>query len=167
LSGSPAIDAGSNTGCPETDQRGARRPQSGDGNSSAICDIGAFERNDLTPPKVNTTTPTDGKTGVKRTTNLTATFSERMDRATLSRSTFKVFKVNRDGSTTQITGVTVSSSTDGLKATLNPDGMLAKNAKYIAVVSTGAKDVAGNKLDQNRKQPKYQAMEWFFTTGTS
>jgi CSLREA domain-containing protein/uncharacterized repeat protein (TIGR01451 family) len=37
LPGSPAIDAGSNNGCPATDQRGVPRPQ------GAACDIGAFE----------------------------------------------------------------------------------------------------------------------------
>jgi uncharacterized repeat protein (TIGR01451 family) len=35
---SPAIDAGTNTGCPATDQRGVTRPQ------GSSCDIGAFER---------------------------------------------------------------------------------------------------------------------------
>jgi CSLREA domain-containing protein len=38
LSGSPAINAGTNTDCPATDQRGVARPQGG------VCDIGAFER---------------------------------------------------------------------------------------------------------------------------
>ena len=35
--GSPAIDTGTNTGCPTTDQLGTARPQ------GAACDIGAFE----------------------------------------------------------------------------------------------------------------------------
>lgn len=35
--GSPAIDAGTNAGCPATDQRGVPRPQ------GSACDIGAFE----------------------------------------------------------------------------------------------------------------------------
>jgi hypothetical protein len=35
--GSPAIDAGTNVGCPATDQRGVTRPQ------GSACDIGAFE----------------------------------------------------------------------------------------------------------------------------
>lgn len=40
---SPAIDAGSQSDCPTTDQRGLQRPVDGDGNGSDICDIGAFE----------------------------------------------------------------------------------------------------------------------------
>ncbi|MGB5623761.1 MAG: choice-of-anchor Q domain-containing protein [Gammaproteobacteria bacterium] len=43
LAGSPAIDAGTNAGCPATDQRGVSRPVDGDGDASAICDIGAYE----------------------------------------------------------------------------------------------------------------------------
>ncbi len=36
-SASPTVNAGTNTGCPSTDERGVTRPQGG------ICDIGAFE----------------------------------------------------------------------------------------------------------------------------
>jgi hypothetical protein len=129
--------------------------------------MGSFERNDLTPPKVNTTSPTDAKRGVKRTTDLSANFSEGMDRASLNKSTFLVFKVNRDGTTTQITGVSVSTSIDGLKATLNPESTLLANTTYKGEVSPGTKDVAANRLDQNRKEANNQPMEWFFTTGTS
>jgi hypothetical protein len=43
LRGSPAIDAGSNTACPATDQRGELRPTDGDSDGNATCDVGAFE----------------------------------------------------------------------------------------------------------------------------
>ncbi|HVS12734.1 MAG TPA: CSLREA domain-containing protein [Thermoanaerobaculia bacterium] len=43
LSGSPAIDAGAEGACPAVDQRGVTRPQDGDGDTLAACDIGAFE----------------------------------------------------------------------------------------------------------------------------
>ncbi|MFN2508481.1 MAG: choice-of-anchor Q domain-containing protein [Chthoniobacterales bacterium] len=42
LPGSPAIDSGAV--CPATDQRDVSRPRDGDGNGSAACDRGSFER---------------------------------------------------------------------------------------------------------------------------
>ena len=49
LAGSPAIDAGDDNNCPATDQRGITRPQDGNDDGAAACDIGAVERlpNDL------------------------------------------------------------------------------------------------------------------------
>ena len=51
LHGSPAIDAGNpatpgsgGNACEATDQRGVARPQDGDADGVATCDIGAFER---------------------------------------------------------------------------------------------------------------------------
>ena len=128
-----------------------------------------IETADTQAPKVTSTVPASNATGVKRNTNLTATFSEKMDPSTLTKSTFKLFKVNTDGSTTQITNVSVTPSTDGLKATLNPFGtsttLLAKSTKYKAIVTTGAKDVAGNPLDQNPTTSGNQQMVWSFKTG--
>src|SRR5262249_7450167 len=50
LTGSPAIDAGNpaapgsgGNACPVDDQRGVTRPQDGDGDTTAVCDIGAYE----------------------------------------------------------------------------------------------------------------------------
>jgi hypothetical protein len=136
--------------------------------SAQNCVEGA---DDITPPKVASVLPANKATGVKRNANLTATFSETMDKNTLTKSTFKLFKVNSDGTTTQITNVTVSSTSDGLKARLNPYGtsstLLAKNTKYKAVVTTGAEDLAGNSLDQKPGVSGKQSMVWTFTTGSS
>jgi CSLREA domain-containing protein len=55
LVGSPAIDAGDNSGCPATDQRGVARPQ------GSACDIGAYEfqpASTPTPTAVPSPSPT-------------------------------------------------------------------------------------------------------------
>ena len=123
---------------------------------------------DTTSPRVKSTVPAAGATGVAPSSNLTATFSEKMDPASITTSTFKLFKVNVDGSTTQITNVSVSKSTDGLKATLNPFGSsttthLARGTRYKGVITTGARDVAGNPLDQSPTTDGFQLKAWTFT----
>jgi hypothetical protein len=90
-----------------------------------------------------------------------------MDPASITRSTFKLLKFNPDGSTTQVTDVMVSLSTDGLVATLDPFGtsatLLEKGTTYKAVVTTGARDGTGNQLDQNTTTTGLQQKAWSFT----
>ena len=164
LEGSPAIDKGDSFGA-TTDQRGVARPQ------GTASDIGSFESaftviEDTLKPHVSTVTPTGP--GIARGTNLTATFSEKMDPLSITNSTFKLFKVKPDGSTTQITNVRVKLSTDGLVAKLNPFGtsstLLSANTKYRGVITTGAKDVAGNQLDQDQDPSNgLKQKAWTFT----
>ena len=123
---------------------------------------------DTTSPRVTSTSPKHTATGVAPSVTLSATFSEKMMPSSINTTTFKLFKVNADGSTTQITNVSVSLSTDGLVATLNPFGTsttthLARGTKYKAVITTGARDVAGNPLDQNTTTAGSQQKAWSFT----
>jgi hypothetical protein len=87
--------------------------------------------------------------------------------SSINPTTFKLLKVTSSG-TTQITNVSVSLSTDGLTATLNPFGtsttVLARGTKYKAVVTTGAKDLASNQLDQDQTPSNgLQQKTWTFT----
>jgi hypothetical protein len=127
---------------------------------------------DTTAPKVDTVSPANLTTGVARSTNLTATFSEKMDPASITKATFELYTCPSTTSTNctmQVTNVTVSLSTDGLRATLNPYGtsstLLASRTRYKAVVTTGTKDMAGNALDQDPSAVGNQQQVWYFTTG--
>jgi hypothetical protein len=109
-----------------------------------------------------------------RKTDFKATFSEKMDTTTLNTSTFKLFKCSSakdTACTTQITDALVTPSADGLSATLNPFGskstLLQAKTKYMVVVTTSAKDVARNALDQDSSTTGNQQKVEYFTTGSS
>ena len=108
-------------------------------------------------PKVVSVVPKEDATTVAPATNVTATFSEDMDASSISGQTFKLFK---KGSTTQI-AAQVSYPDDPNSpphtAKLDPTNSLRSGVTYKAVVTTGAKDVAGN--------PMAQQYRWFFKVG--
>jgi hypothetical protein len=108
---------------------------------------------DTTAPTVTSIVPTANATGVAPTTNVTATFSEDMDASSINGQTFTLSK---KGSNTKI-GATVSYDAATDTATLDPTNSLRRAVTYKAVVSTGAKDLAGNSFPQQYR--------WFFTVG--
>ncbi|MDD1713598.1 MAG: Ig-like domain-containing protein [Methanoregulaceae archaeon] len=67
ITGSPALDAGSNTICANAyvnnqSQNGATRPVDGDGDLTATCDIGSFEKANVPPTAANRTVTTNEDT---------------------------------------------------------------------------------------------------------
>ena len=126
----------------------------GSGNSSTVTFSVTVE--DTKAPKVTSTSPRNGGE-VGPAANIKATFSEHMQEA----SVMNAFKLFKKGSTTQIAAtVTYDAVTD--TATLNPTNNLKRGATYKAVVTTVAKDEAGNRLDQDGSKAGLQQKVWFF-----
>ena len=116
-------------------------------------------------------TPEGGASGVGPGANVTATFTERMGPAAITGSTFKLYRINPDRSKTPVTAAVRlldAPSPGGLKAELDPFGSNSKalkpGAKYKAVVTTGARDLAGNALDQSPRKGGQQLKAWTFST---
>ncbi|GIV69775.1 CSLREA domain-containing protein [Caldilinea sp.] len=79
--GSPAIDQGDNIACalaPVNNEslNGVTRPVDGDGDASAVCDIGAYEAPDATPPTIVSITRADPSPTNAASVNFLVTFSE-------------------------------------------------------------------------------------------
>jgi DNA-binding beta-propeller fold protein YncE len=101
---------------------------------------------DGTRPTVTTVTPANRATRIAPTTNVFATFSEQMQASTITKSTFKLVRKG----TSKAVPAKVTYSDSLKKATLNPGNSLVRNATYVATVTTGTKDLAGNPLAQNK-----------------
>ncbi len=108
--------------------------------------------------------PAEGATDVGPLTTVRAFFSEEMMSRTINVNTFKLFEV---GETTAIVGARVGYDAAADKATLTPTSPLERGARYKAVVTTGAKDLTGNRLDQNQSKAGNQPKAWFFTIRNS
>jgi hypothetical protein len=120
---------------------------------------------DNIPPTVVRTSPAT----ISTTANVTATFSEDMDASdtdgdpsTITGTTFKLLKLNADGSTTRVTA-TVTYAAATKKAKLDPSSNLKSGRTYKATVTSGAQDLAGNALDQKPDTPDNQSKSWKFT----
>lgn len=106
---------------------------------------------DVTRPVVTATIPTNTATNVPLNTKLSATFSEAIDPATISNSSFKL----NQGSTS-ITGTVTYT---GMIATFAPSGNLTPNTVYTATITQAVTDLAGNAMLAD--------YVWSFTTGAA
>ena len=96
---------------------------------------------DTTAPTVISTNPGTGVGGVPPNQKIAATFSKVMDAATISTTTFTL--------TLGTTAVAGTVSYAGTTATFTPTANLTNTGHYVAMITTGAKDLAGNALASN------------------
>ena len=92
-------------------------------------------------PIVNSTDPLNNAIGVATNKAATVTFSEEMNPLTINASTFTLMK-----GTTAVSGIVAYT---GTTATFTPSVPLSEGIVYMATISTGAKDLAGNALATN------------------
>jgi hypothetical protein len=120
---------------------------------------------DVTAPVVNATLPASAATGVAISTAITVTFSEAMDPATITTANFAVTgpgtdlvvgTVAFDATTNTATFTRIKHLTTFVEPHPTPVSRLDPSTTYTAAITTGATDLAGNALANNRV--------WSFTT---
>jgi hypothetical protein len=107
---------------------------------------------DTFSPIMRSTSPANRKTDVVVNKKITASFSEAMDPLTVSTETFTVNgpdEIPISGSVIYV----------GVTAIFTPEYDLEYETTYIAKITTGAKDLAGNALTNDHT--------WIFTTGAA
>jgi len=108
---------------------------------------------DVTAPTIVSRVPTAGATGVAVNTNVTVTFSEVMDAATINTTTITLAPTAGGSPVAATVGHSAGT------ATLNPNADLTPGTSYTVTVTTGVKDVAGNALAAQST--------WTFTTAAA
>jgi len=78
--------------------------------------------------------------------------------------TTATFTLKKAGTTTFL-GATITYDPATKKATLNPSNNLQSGVTYVATVTSAAKDLAGNSLDQNSTTAGNQNKSWKFKVG--
>lgn len=112
---------------------------------------------DLAPPAVIAIVPANGASGVSNAANITATFNEDLNPATVGNSTFEL----RDPGN-NLVAATVTYSGAARTATLDPSANLQYSTLYTATLTggiSGISDVAGNPLAAD--------YSWSFTTAAA
>ena len=150
--------------CPEV-----ANPDQADNDGDGVGAACEEEAIDNIPPKVMGTYPANNATKVAAGVDVTATFTEDMDAittdgdpSTINGTTFKLVKLNADGTTTRVAG-TVRYVATTKKAKFDVASDLKSGRTYKATVTSGAQDLAGNALDQNPNIEGAQNKSWKFT----
>jgi hypothetical protein len=107
-----------------------------------------------TKPTVISNIPLTGATGVALNQTVAATFSEAMNAATITATTFTLAGPGNVAIAGQVAYASI-----GNTATFTPTASLAANTLYTATITTGAADLFGNTLAAN--------YVWSFTTGAA
>jgi hypothetical protein len=102
----------------------------------------SFTTADTNAPTLIQTTPANLATGVAINTIVTASFSEPMDANTLNTTTFTLRVFGTNAPVAGAVSYTAATNT----ATFTPTSPLSSGTTYIAAVTTGARDLAGNAL---------------------
>jgi hypothetical protein len=105
---------------------------------------------DTTPPAIASAVPAPGAVNVSRATNISVSFSELINPATIGAANFRLRAV---GATQDVMAVVMF---NGSTATLQPMTPLASNTPYQVTVGGNVADVAGNAMGSDAT--------WTFTT---
>ena len=130
-----------------------------DGSTSELSAPKSVVAADEVSPRVIRVVPAENATGVSANANISAFFSEDMRPGFINASTVKLKKLG----TSKFLPATVSYVAAKRQAILNPQASLQSGATYLVTVTVGAKDLAGNGLDQDRSASGKQAKIWKFT----
>ena len=116
-----------------------------------------------TSPRVTITSPAANTTGVAPSANLTATFSEAMMSSTINGNNLQALRSRKGAPAVPMLACSVSYDGPRRLRSTRTHTTLRLGTTYKAVVSTGAKDVAGNQLDQDQLHNGLEQKTWLFT----
>jgi Big-like domain-containing protein len=126
---------------------------------------------DMTAPTVKSVSPVEGARGVLPSTNVSASFSEAMDEASVEKTsstpgnptTFTLALQTTTGTSAPIAAtVTYVETATSHNAILDPAVDLRPGATYVAKITSVARDQAGNRLDQDGSVSGTQSKVWKF-----
>ncbi|HEX5329215.1 ice-binding family protein [Sulfuricurvum sp.] len=147
----PTVDLNASTLYTATVTKGAKNSSGVAMNADYVWTFTTGAITDIIPPDVNATYPDSNATAIPINRNITATFNEAIDPASLNNTTFTL----SDGVTPVVGTITYVGST----AIFNPTGDLNSSTVYTATLTTGITDLASNTMASN--------YTWNFTTGTA